>query len=127
MTQTVIADLPLSQDQRAALVGQQNDQFRSAFGANFTIPGSVVYTPGVSTLAFAWQLEIMTKVMTFSEFEEGDVDHGFGAFEVTIEDQSEQFFWAITLYDNAREYGSPQPEDPKQTNRVLTIMLRSEY
>ena len=39
----------------------------------------------------------------------------------------QKLFWKIDLYDCDYEYGSPDPENPDKTRRVLTIMLSGEY
>ena len=44
-----------------------------------------------------------------------------------IEVEGDKLFWKIDLYDRALEYGSPEPTDPAQTHRVLTILFPSEY
>jgi hypothetical protein len=35
--------------------------------------------------------------------------------------------WKIDLYDRGSKFYSPDPIDPAQTNRVLTILLAEEY
>jgi hypothetical protein len=66
------------------------------------------------------------KVESFDSFTEDNDPHGehdFGAFE----HEGQRIFWKIDYYARDREHGSENPADPKQTVRVLTIMLASEY
>jgi hypothetical protein len=72
------------------------------------------------------QSAIREKVETFNDFTPGNDPHGerdFGAFE----HNGNKIFWKIDYYDNTMTNGSEDPSDPKQTVRVLTIMLASEY
>ena len=65
-------------------------------------------------------------VVTFDEFTEDNDpydEHDFGSFELC----GRKFFWKIDYFDRAMEYGSEDPSDPKQTTRVMTVMLASEY
>jgi len=50
-------------------------------------------------------------------------EHDFGSFEL----EGEKLFWKIDYYDLAGEFGSEDPTDPKETLRVLTVMLAEEY
>ena len=112
--------------QRAARIAQQNDRFRSTWGADFTIPGQIVITPGVGEKDIGFQAEMMTAVMQFDDFSEDNNPHGerdFGAFDV----QGERLFWKLDLYDVDYRYGTPEPTNPSVTRRVLTIMLACEY
>ncbi len=62
----------------------------------------------------------------FDSFTEDNDPHGkhdFGAFE----HEGKRVFWKIDYYAPDMEHGSENPADPKQTVRVLTIMLASEY
>jgi hypothetical protein len=77
-------------------------------------------------LSFADQSAIREKVETFDNFTPDNDPHSerdFGAFE----HNGEKSFWKIDYYDATLTYGSEDPSDPKQTVRVLTIMLASEY
>ncbi len=68
----------------------------------------------------------MAAVRSFSAFTSGNDphrEHDFGALIV----RGERLFWKIDYYDVDLTYGSAAPEDPSVTQRVLTIMLASEY
>ncbi len=63
---------------------------------------------------------------TFDAFTPDNDPHGerdFGSFE----HEGERIFWKIDYYDRSLQFGSEDPSDPRQTRRVLTIMLASEY
>lgn len=65
-------------------------------------------------------------VETFDDFtEENDLygEHDFGAFT----SNGHKIFWKIDYYYQSMQWASPDPTDPSLTNRVLTIMLASEY
>lgn len=71
-------------------------------------------------------LDVLQTVMAFDTFTEDNDPYGtheFGSFQF----QGQTCFWKIDLYDNALEYGSPEPTDLSKTKRVLTIMLAPEY
>lgn len=44
-----------------------------------------------------------------------------------IEFEGTTVWFKLDLYDVDYTYGSPEPSDPKQTHRVLTLLLPSEY
>lgn len=103
-------------------IARLNDLCRTAMG----VAGRLVQTHGISALPPAEQSAIRQKVETFSDFSEGNDPHGerdFGAFE----HNGQRIFWKIDYYAPDMEHGSENPADPKQTVRVLTIMLASEY
>ncbi len=95
------------------------------------VAGRVFQTQGISALPPDVQSAIREKVELFDSFTEDNDPHGehdFGAFE----HEGHRIFWKIDYYDRAsfgtgHDYGSENPADPKQTVRVLTIMLASEY
>ena len=125
----------LSAEEQAArdrniLIAKQNDRFRNTWGADFTIPGQIVFTRGVAELAGAWRVAIMTAVQTFNKFDEDNdpyLDHTFGAFGVTVDGIEKRFIWKIDLYDMDFSGGSENPSDPEVTQRVLTIMFPSDW
>jgi Protein of unknown function (DUF3768) len=90
------------------------------------IAGRLVQTSGISALPQTDQSAIREKVESFNAFTPDNDPHGerdFGAFE----HNGDRIFWKIDYYDTSLSKGSEDPSDPKQTVRVLTIMLASEY
>jgi hypothetical protein len=99
-----------------------NDLCRKAMG----LAGRVYQTRGISALPGEDQCAIREKVETFDAFTPDNDPHGerdFGAFD----HNGHRIFWKIDYYDRTLTKGSEDPSDPKQTVRVLTIMLASEY
>ena len=115
-----------SEDNQAQIIALQNDQFRNYPINVFGIAGQVVLTRGIADLGEVDLQAIMSRVQDFDEFTEGDDPYGwhnFGAFTY----KGLKIFWKIDLYDVNYEMGSPEPENPEVTRRVLTIMLAEEY
>ena len=99
-----------------------NDLCRKAMG----IAGRLVQTSGISALPQEDQSAIREKVETFDAFTPDNDPHkerDFGAFQ----HNGDRIFWKIDYYDTTLTKGSEDPSDPRQTVRVLTIMLASEY
>nr|WP_255617237.1 DUF3768 domain-containing protein [Aurantimonas sp. VKM B-3413] len=99
-----------------------NDLLRTAF-----IGGRILVTPGISALSADVQRDVLARVRGFSTFSAANDPHGehdFGSFDVK---GAGKVFWKIDYYDAAFEGHSPDVADPAVTNRVLTIMLASEY
>jgi hypothetical protein len=106
----------------AEQIAKLNDLCRTAMG----IAGKLVQTEGVCALSAADQSAIREKVETFNYFSPDNDPHGerdFGAFE----HDGQRIFCKIDYYDRTLTWGSENPADPRQTVRVLTIMLASEY
>jgi hypothetical protein len=113
-----------------ALIAEQNDRFRTTWGADFTVPGQIVLTRGVADLSPAAKAIIMQRVQRFCAFNEDNDpygDHTFGAFEFEIAGNSYRIFWKIDLYDLAYSMGSNDPANVQVTRRVLTVLHASEY
>jgi len=103
-------------------IAELNDLCRKAMG----VAGRAFKTSGISSLPQEDQSEIMEKVETFNAFTPDNDPYGerdFGAFE----HNGQRIFWKIDYYDTTMTKGSEDASDPKQTVRVLTIMLASEY
>src|SRR5260221_14595765 len=111
-----------SSDQaRTARIRELNNRFRRSLDG-----GSIVVTAGVHALGSVRLQRLIERVATFDRFDADNdphKEHDFGAFE----DGRERFFWKIDYYDLTLTVGSPDPADPAQTARVLTLMLADEY
>ena len=98
-----------------------NDAFRSTFRG-----GKVMMTATVYDLPHCVRADALVKVVTFSDFTEGNdphAEHDFGSFELI----GRKFLWKIDYYDERCEFGSEDPSDEKKTTRVLTLMLAEDY
>lgn len=118
----------------AKILALQNDIFRTA-SINplmlrekylMGLEGQTVTTEGVRALGLIEMVDVLELVALFNEFtHENDPygQHDYGSFDF----KGKRIIWRIDYYDNDYRGGSPEPTDPKQTKRVLTIMLPSEY
>ena len=114
----------------AIKIAEQNDRFRTTWGADFTVPGQIVMTRGVADLSSAAKAIIMQRVQGFDSFTEDNDpygDHSFGAIHVEMAGDSHRIFWKIDLYDTDYAMGSDDPANLAVTRRVLTILHASEY
>lgn len=103
-------------------IAELNDLCRTAPG----LGGKWVLTQGICALPAADQSAIREQVERFSDFTPDNDPHGerdFGAFT----HNGNCIFWKIDYYAPDMEHGSADAADPKQTVRVLTIMLAEEY
>ncbi|KAB6717130.1 DUF3768 domain-containing protein, partial [Roseobacter sp. TSBP12] len=83
-------------------------------------------TRGVAALGLDAQLELTLRVAVFEGFN-ADIDPQ-GWHEMGVIDLDGTTVWfKVDLYDVDYQYGSPEPSDPLQTRRVLTLLLPSEY
>jgi len=90
------------------------------------IAGRLAQTSGIRALSLQDQSRLREMVETFDDFTPGNDPYGahdFGAFEYN----GRRVFWKIDYYDMTLTQGSEDPADPRQTARVLTIMLATEY
>ncbi|MFT5509197.1 MAG: hypothetical protein ACI89J_002278 [Hyphomicrobiaceae bacterium] len=106
---------------RATAIRILNDRFRQTLQG-----GNVLFTAGIMALGPEVQPRILAAVQTFDAFN-GDNDpwgeHDFGAIDI----DGERVFFKIDYYDLTRAMYSEDPTDPTKTERVMTIMLASEY
>lgn len=105
----------------SARIRDLNDTFRRTLRG-----GRVLFTQGVSAFGPAFSHQALAHVRTFNAFTPDNDpygEHDFGSLVL----HGEKLFWKIDYYDQACEFGSDDPSDPAQTQRVLTIMLAEEY
>lgn len=98
-----------------------NDRLRTTLTG-----GRVFITPGIAGLSAEDHAAVLTAVVSFTDFTTDNDprgEHDFGSVDVG----EHKVFWKIDYYDLEMKYLSPDPGDPDLTNRVLTIMLASEY
>ena len=106
----------------ASLIRELNDRFRTEGRGN----GSMMITCGVEERGLMFVHQTVQAVRTFDDFNAANDPwhtHDFGAIEV----DGESVFFKFDYYDRTLTAGSPNPADETVTNRVLTIMLASEY
>ncbi len=98
-----------------------NDAFRRSLSG-----GSVMITPGIAALGPEAVARLVRTLIAFDDFSHENDPHGehdFGAFDA----EGERVFFKIDYYDKDLQAHSPNPTDPEVTQRVLTLMLASEY
>jgi len=105
-----------------------NDEFRAEpFLLGPAIADNkLVITRGVAERGNDFIDRAVTAVRTFSDFTQDNDpygEHDFGAFEL----DDAKLYWKIDYYDRLLCWGSPDPADPAETRRVLTILLAEEY
>lgn len=103
-------------------IAKLNDICRTAMG----VAGQLIQTQGINALPAQDQSAIREKVELFNDFTPANDPHeerDFGAFD----HDGEKVFWKIDYFAPDLCHGSEDPSDPRQTVRVLTIMLASEY
>ena len=106
-------------------IAELNDQLRR----NLPSPGklgTLLVTESVSHLDFDEQLQVIGMIKRFDDFTEDNdpyKEHDMGS----IEHNGTKYFFKIDYYDKALKFHSPDPTDPKQTQRVITVMESSDY
>ena len=98
-----------------------NDAFRTSLQG-----GVVMLTAGIIALGGKAQANILAAIQAFDAFNDDNDpwgEHDFGCVEV----DGERIFFKLDYYDLTRAMHSEDPTDPSKTERVMTIMLASEY
>lgn len=98
-----------------------NDTFRQTFTG-----GRVMLTAGINAKSQDDIARILSKVRQFDHFTKDNDpydEHDFGSFDYN----GEMIYFKIDYYDKNYQYLSEDPSNPDVTNRVMTVMLASEY
>ena len=98
-----------------------NDTFRQTFTG-----GRVMLTAGINAKSQDDIARILSKVRQFDHFTKDNDpydEHDFGSFDYN----GEMIYFKIDYYDKNYQYLSEDPANPDITNRVMTVMLASEY
>jgi len=98
-----------------------NDNLRKTL-----IGGKVILTQGINVKLPKDIARILSKVRNFNNFTKDNDpygEHDFGSFDY----KGETIYFKIDYYDKNYQYLSEDPSNPNLTNRVMTVMLASEY
>jgi len=100
-------------------IRELNDQLRRTFTG-----GAICITRGVCERCDT--NAVLAAVQAFDSFNDANDpwrEHDFGALEL----EGQTLFWKIDYYAPGMQGGSPDPADPRITERILTIMLAEDY
>ena len=98
-----------------------NDSFRKHLTA-----GRALITSGVAAMGTEAVERLMKTIAVFDDFcsaNDPQGEHDFGCFRFDNVD----IIFKIDYFDRKLEFHSPNPADPVVTERVITLMLASEY
>lgn len=102
-------------------IRQLNDELRQTL-----LGGGAVMTPGVAALGPDAVARIVQTIAVYDDFchaNDPHEEHDFGMFEA----EGCKIIFKIDYYDKTLTFHSPNPADPKVTERIMTIMLAEEY
>jgi Protein of unknown function (DUF3768) len=98
-----------------------NDQLRQHL-----TDGRAVLTPGIAALGSEAVRRLVQTIAVFDDFCTANDPHGehdFGAFDF----DGVEVFFKIDYFDKDLQLHSPDPGEPAVTERVITLMLATEY
>lgn len=98
-----------------------NDEFRRTLTG-----GWIMMTSGIAALGPDAVARLIEKLITYDGFSGDSNPHGENDFG-SIEIGDETTFWKIDYYSRDLQAHSPDAGDPTVTQRVMTLMLSSEY
>ncbi|RDV04516.1 DUF3768 domain-containing protein [Undibacter mobilis] len=103
---------------RECHIRKLNDDLRCRDGK-----GRVLITNAVEALGSIIVRQLLELITAYDSFPTENDPHDFGIIEAC----GQVFYWKIDYFDLALEMHSPDPSDPAVTERVLTLMLSSDY
>jgi len=109
------------EESKTRKIAELNDAFRKTF-----VGGQVFMTPGIDALDERTKAEVITAVMEFDSFDEGNDPYGEHDYG-TVQIAGKTYVWKINTYDLRLKYMSPDPSDPAVTRRTLSLLLPSEW
>lgn len=98
-----------------------NDELRQTL-----LGGGAVMTPGVAALGPDAVARIVQTIAVYDDFCQANdphEEHDYGMFEAA----GQKIIFKIDYYDKTLTFHSPNPADPRVTERIMTIMLAEEY
>jgi hypothetical protein len=98
-----------------------NDELRR-FGRG----GRIMITAGIQALGTEGAARVLAAVAGFDAFTADNDPYGEHDCAILTVDGVRLMF-KIDYYDRSLTYHSPDPSDPTVTERVMTVMLASEY
>ena len=111
----------MNTDDRAVRIRRLNDGLRTTGNG-----GQMVVTNGIASQPPETAHAIYQAIESFTGFTEDNDPWGeHDCASLTVD--GVRVIWKIDYYDRSRQFLSADPTDPKQTVRVLTIMLAEEY
>lgn len=112
----------IDQEFRTQRVQRLNDALRRGE----VMHGNIVLTSGIQELGDDAIASLLTNIAEFDRFNEDNDpygEHDYGS----ITHGEDTIFWKIDYFDRDLKWHSPDKANPEVTQRVLTIMLASEY
>lgn len=110
----------MSVDDKTARIRNQNDLLR-ATGAG----GKIVFVGPLAQESEAFRHAVFERVRLYRDFTKAKdpyAEHDYGRLKV----RGKAIAWKINYYDTSLQSASPDPADPKQTTRLLSIFFAED-
>jgi hypothetical protein len=108
-------------DRSSTRIRTLNDELRR-FGRG----GRIMITPGIQALDVRTVARVLAAVAAFDAFTDDNDPYGEHDCAILAIDGIEVLF-KIDYYDRDLVYHSPDPSDPAVTQRMMVVMLATEY